>query len=338
MVRVDGNDTTTITRVESHACRGVWDMSKCGRPLGMRFDARGYLYVIDAYNGIKTINVSTGSIKNVVNTRKRKVEGRDVIFVDDFAIDEGAGVNGGHVFYISDSSAKWELEFVNAVALEHESTGRILRYDEDTRELTVVAAGIGFPNGVEITDDKQAILYDELNKRRIVKLYIRGPKAGQKEMFAENLPGEPDNIRRSASSHETYWVGLYAGKSPEMRHQDPLIDLLATTLFIRKVLFRLSYHLGDVIMKLGEMFNFPAVIELGFNVRATYVYQQLYKPYGLVIELNAKGDIVRALHSPDGRTTLLSEVREIVEGGRRVLYLGSYYNTYLGKLVLDENE
>ena len=336
MVRVDGNDTTTITRVESHACRGVWEMSKCGRPLGMRFDSRGYLYVIDAYNGIKTINVSTGSIKTVVNTRKRNVDGRDVIFVDDFVIDEGAGSNGGHVFYITDSSAKWELEFVNAVALEHESTGRVLRYDEDSSELTVVAAGIGFPNGIEITDDKQAILYDELNKRRIVKLYIRGAKAGQSEIFAENLPGEPDNIRRSASSHETYWVGLYEGKSPEFRHQDPMFDFFATTPSIRKVIFRISYHLGDVIMKLGEFLDFVPLIEGGFNLRATFTYQQLYKPYGLVIELNAKGDIVRALHSPDGKTTLLSEAREIIEGGRRVLYLGSFYNTYLGKLVLEE--
>lgn len=38
------------------------------------------------------------------------------------------------------------------------------------------------------------------------KYYIEGPKAGSVEMFVENLPGIPDNIRYDG--HGLYWIAL----------------------------------------------------------------------------------------------------------------------------------
>ena len=38
------------------------------------------------------------------------------------------------------------------------------------------------------------------------RYYLKGPKAGQLEMFIEKLPGLPDNI--SPSSSGGYWVGF----------------------------------------------------------------------------------------------------------------------------------
>lgn len=35
----------------------------CGRPLGMKFDADGYLLVVDTYSGLYRINVATGQLK-----------------------------------------------------------------------------------------------------------------------------------------------------------------------------------------------------------------------------------------------------------------------------------
>lgn len=37
----------------------------CGRPLGMRFDKAGRLYVIDAYLGLFLVDVKTGNHNNV---------------------------------------------------------------------------------------------------------------------------------------------------------------------------------------------------------------------------------------------------------------------------------
>ena len=38
------------------------------------------------------------------------------------------------------------------------------------------------------------------------RYHLKGPKAGQSEIFADNLPGLPDNIRLSTSGG--YWVAM----------------------------------------------------------------------------------------------------------------------------------
>ena len=38
------------------------------------------------------------------------------------------------------------------------------------------------------------------------RIYLKGPKAGHKEVFTDNLPGYPDNIKRSQRG--TFFVGL----------------------------------------------------------------------------------------------------------------------------------
>lgn len=55
-----------------------------------------------------------------------------------------------------------------------------------------------------------------------------------------------------------------------------------------------------------------------------------YPKYGLVVELDAGGHIVRSLHSPQHKIHMLSEVLEH-EGH---LYLGSYRNPFLGRVKL----
>ena len=60
---------------------------------------------------------------------------------------------------------------------------------------------------------------------------------------------------------------------------------------------------------------------------------KLAPKYGLVVEYNDKGEIVRSLHDPTGKTIpSVSEVHD--EDG--ILYLGSYNQPYLGKLDLRE--
>jgi len=51
------------------------------------------------------------------------------------------------------------------------------------------------------------------------RCYVKGEKRGQVEIFIDNLPGFPDNIRRSASG--SYWIGLI-----EIRRQNgPVLDI-----------------------------------------------------------------------------------------------------------------
>lgn len=311
---------------------GVWDQAKCGRALGLRFDKKGDLYSIDAHFGIKKIDVKTGKVTSVFNTKETSINGRKSKFFDDMVIDEGAGKNGGHVFYISDASSKWDSDFHVGITGEHESTGRIVRFDADANEATAIVEGVGFPNGVELTDDKQAIIYSELNMRRLMIHYIRGPKKGSTEILHDNLPGEPDNVRRSTSQRETYWVALFNGRNGS--HPHFFLDKLQEKPLTRKAIARFVHNLGYGIFWLGETFNYTPLKEVGFGLKSGFYFARFILERGLVLEIARDGQIVRALHSPDKATTGLSEVREVIENGEKVLYLGSYYNYYLGRLVL----
>lgn len=44
---------------------GLFEEHICGRPLGLRFDAKGSLYVSDAYFGIFKVNMSTGIVYQI---------------------------------------------------------------------------------------------------------------------------------------------------------------------------------------------------------------------------------------------------------------------------------
>lgn len=47
---------------------GLWQEEKCGRPLGLKFNDKGELFVADAYYGIFKVNVNTGQYVNIINS------------------------------------------------------------------------------------------------------------------------------------------------------------------------------------------------------------------------------------------------------------------------------
>lgn len=47
---------------------GFWQESKCGRPLGLKFNDKGELFVADAYYGIFKVNVNSRQYTNIVNS------------------------------------------------------------------------------------------------------------------------------------------------------------------------------------------------------------------------------------------------------------------------------
>ena len=301
-------------------------MEKCGRPLGIRFNSIGLLHVIDAYNGLLTVNITTGQVTKLLSTEEL-ADGKPLKFLDDVVIDDSEDV-----VYMTDASQKWHLKWVFYTSAEHDESGKIVKYNIRTGKAETILSNLGFPNGIELTDDRQAILICEFNKRRILKHYIKGELQGTTEVFAEDLPGEPDNIGRSSSKEETYWIGIAIARNA----QKPsfFYDNLAQYPKTKIVLLRLLYHFGTSIEWIGAIFNSDLIKELAFYIRTGNIIIDSMANYGLAIELNQSGQIIQSLHSPDGKTVLLSEVREVIQEGKKVVYLGSYLNNYLGRLTL----
>lgn len=333
IIRIVGKEYQTVANIGADCnSSGLWDQFKCGRPLGLRFDSKGTLYAVDAYFGLKSIDIETGKVSMVFNMQTTPIDGRKSRFFDDVALDEGSGRNGGNVFYVSDASTKWDSDFHVGITAEHESTGRLVRIDADTGEATAVVDGVGFANGVEMTDDKSAVIYSELNSRRLMKYHIKGAKKGRREVFTDNLPGEPDNVRRSADTAETYWVALFSGRNGT--HPHFFMDSLQERPFTRKAIAQLVHNLGAALFWIGHSLSFHPLMDIGFKLKSGFLFATSIAERGLVLEIDSRGNIIRSLHSPDKTVTALSEVRDVIEGGKRVLYLGSYYNYYLGRITL----
>ena len=66
---------------------------------------------------------------------------------------------------------------------------------------------------------------------------MSGEKAGQLEIFADNLPGLPDNIRRSSSGG--YWVGSATVRHP---NRPAIYDWAARMPFIRRVIAKVNLY------------------------------------------------------------------------------------------------
>ncbi|KAH9649169.1 protein STRICTOSIDINE SYNTHASE-LIKE 10 [Citrus sinensis] len=140
----------------------------CGRPLGIRFDKKtGDLYIADAYLGFQVVGPEGGLATQLVT----EAAGQPLRFTNDLDIDEHKGV-----IYFTDSSTGFQRRQFMSSILSGDKTGRLLKYEKTTKEVTILLQGLAFANG---------------------------------DVFAE-LPGFPDNVR--INSNGEFWVALHAKK------------------------------------------------------------------------------------------------------------------------------
>ena len=191
-----------------------------GRPLGLTFGPNGGVVVADAVKGLLLVGGPEGE-----QTLSVDAEGVPYGFIDD-ADNTRMDKN----LYFTDASTRFGIHEVMADAMEHGATGRVMRHNVETNETTVLMKGLHFPNGVAVGPDDAYILVNETFEYRIWRHWLKGEKAGQSEVFAENLPGFPDNI--SFNGRDRFWVAIYAPRTRDLDQLLPKPDL-------RKIVFRL---------------------------------------------------------------------------------------------------
>lgn len=273
-------------------CGRFEDEPTCGRPLGMRLDKAGYLIVCDGYLGLFKINVATGDVFTLWPS-SAPINGKTMKLLNDLDIASDGTI------YMSDSSTKWDRRHNRYCIMEAEDSGRLLSYDPKTNTTQELVSGIPFANGVQLSRDQSYLLLVSTTLAKIYKYNLQGPNKGKLEIFNDNIPGLPDNIRRS--SYGGYWVGLAAVRKRSFSAMDfgaprPWIRSLFTKLFSQELL------------------------------------TSLIPKYGLIIHLNERGEITKSLHDPTG--TKITAVSEI-EDKNGILYMGSYNLPYLAKINLN---
>ncbi|KAM7252632.1 hypothetical protein ACFE04_008141 [Oxalis oulophora] len=189
----------SIKRVNIRDIRTPIDtwVNTSGRPLGVAFGRNGELFVADAYKGLLIV-----SKDGVVTLLTDEAEGLK------FNFTEGVDVANNGLIYFTDGSYKYGLEDIASEIASGEPHGRFMSYDPVTRETKVLVRDIYFANGVTVTPDQNSVIFCETLKLRCRIYHIRGPKMGLTDIFIDNLPGLPDNIRYDGQGR--YWIGFFA--------------------------------------------------------------------------------------------------------------------------------
>lgn len=190
-----------------------------GRPLGLAFDPAGNLIVADAIKGLLAIDKS-GTIKVLAT----EVDGAKFGCLNDLDV----AVDG--TIYFTEASRKFPMsQFANDI-LEHQPNGRFLAYDPKTQKTRTIVDGIYFANGVAVSPDQSFALVNETGLYRVLKVWLTGPKQGQRDVFIDNLPGFPDGI--SSNGKGKFWLALVTPR-------DAVFDKILPYPFARKIVYRL---------------------------------------------------------------------------------------------------
>ncbi|MFL1466554.1 SMP-30/gluconolactonase/LRE family protein [Marinobacter sp. HN1S83] len=240
-----------------------------GRPLGLVFDDKGNLIVADAWKGLLSI-----APDKTITLLSRESEGLPFRFTDDVDIAPDGRI------YFTDASSRFEQPDYVLDLLEMRPHGRLLRYNPGTGKTETLLRNLHFANGVAVSPDGDYVLVNETWKYRILKYWIHGPRAGQAEVFADNLPGFPDNLAVDHAGR--YWVAFPTLRNARVdsMHRQP--------------------WLKDLVAKLPESF------------------QPKPQEYGLALAFDANGELITSLH--DTRGTHLQEITSVNPHGGNLYF------------------
>ncbi|HEX5373982.1 MAG TPA: SMP-30/gluconolactonase/LRE family protein [Aquabacterium sp.] len=235
-----------------------------GRPWGTFASADGRsILVADAVKGL--LKIEAGHIATLAT----QAQGVPFKLTDD--VVQGAS---GKI-YFSDASSKFGIDKMMSDVFEHGANGRLMQYDPVSKGVSVLMSGLHVANGVALGPDERYVLVSETLSYRVWRYWLKGEKAGQKEVFIDNLPGFPDNI--SFNGRDGFWLALYAPR-------DPLLDALLPY----PALLKAAYRIPQVIQPKAKKVAHVLKLDLNGVVQADLQDDrpEAYAPITSVREFN----------------------------------------------------
>ncbi|KAL3524956.1 hypothetical protein ACH5RR_013328 [Cinchona calisaya] len=166
----------------------------CGRAydLGFHYETQ-QLYIADCYFGLGVVGPEGGLAKKLAKSG----DGVEFKWLYALVVDQQTGI-----VYVTDVSTKYDDRGVQDILRTNDTTGRLIKYDPTTREVTVLMKGLNVPGGAEISKDGYFILIGEFLSNQILKYWLKGPKANTLE-FLLHVKG-PGSIKRTNAGD--FWV------------------------------------------------------------------------------------------------------------------------------------
>jgi sugar lactone lactonase YvrE len=166
-----------------------------GRPLGIETLPDGRLVVCDAQRGLLRVDPATGAVDTLTTTAAG----------EPIKLCNNAAVAADGTIYFTDSSRRYRIDGYHADLIERTATGRLLRRDP-SGGVQVLLDHLDFANGVALAEDESFVAVAETGAARIQRLWLTGPRTGEREALVEKLPGLPDNLSTGVDGR--IWVAL----------------------------------------------------------------------------------------------------------------------------------
>ena len=218
-LRMDGSGREVFARISG------------GRPLGLDFDEAGNLLVAAGEAGLLSI-----APDGAISTLTTEADGVSFRCVNDLNVARDGTI------YFSDSSFKYPISVYKEDLFEHRPNGRLLAYDPMSKRTRVVLGDLYFANGVAVSPDQSFVLVSETGRYRVLRVWLNGERAGQTEIFIDNLPGFPDNV--TSNGRDEFWLALVTPRNH-------LLDRLLPRPFLRKVIMRLPKFMQPAPARYG---------------------------------------------------------------------------------------
>ncbi|KAF8116192.1 hypothetical protein N665_0020s0048 [Sinapis alba] len=278
------NNRSELCDTKSSLLAYLKDEHICGRPLGLRFHKRtGELYIADAYFGIMKVGPE-GGLATPLTT---EADGVPLRFTNDLDVDEEGNV------YFTDSSSVFQRRNFMHLIVSGEDTGRVLKYNPETKETTTLLRNLQFPNGLSLGKDGSFFIFCEGSIGRLRKYWLKGEKAGTSEVVAL-LHGFPDNIRTNKDGD--FWVAVHC-------HRNIFTHVMAHYPNVRKFFLKLP-----------------------ITVKFQYLLQVGGWPHAVAVKYSEDGKVLKVLEDKQGKVVkAVSEVEE--KDGK--LWMGSVLMSFI---------
>lgn len=159
-----------------------------------------------------------------MDTLVSEINGRALTFCSN-AVESSDGT-----IYFTESTDRFRYEYYKASVIEARAGGSLMQLGTDG-QVSVLASGLHFANGVTLTADESAVVFAESTARRLSKYWLTGPHQGSITPLVTELPGHPDNI--STGRDGRIWVAMVSERNALSDWLSPRAPV------IRRLLWRL---------------------------------------------------------------------------------------------------
>jgi len=202
---VTGNDAGQILRIERDLGAVSVIAEVGGRALGLDLLPDGRLLICNAMEqGLQALDMTSGTVETLVQT----IDGEPLKFCNNPAVAKDGTI------YFSSSTTRHDIEGSTKDLIEGQKTGRLFRRLPDG-SVDLVLDDILFANGVALSPDEDFVVVNSTGEYAIHRAWLTGEKAGQRDMFATDLPGFPDNL--SVGSDGLLWCALVTPVTPLLK-------------------------------------------------------------------------------------------------------------------------